>query len=504
MRNKRHFERIVRKTQPELKDWLLTQLIEQGYTEPIVEDGFLYAPGTVPVMLLAHLDTVHKQPVKEICWDKDYNVAMSPQGIGGDDRCGVYMILRIVKELNCHVLFCEDEECGGVGAYTFANSGLHPKVNYLIEFDRKGSNDAVFYDCANPDFITLLKRYGFKESYGTFSDISAVAPALGVAAVNVSSGYYNQHTLHESVNIQEMNTNADRIARLIRENADTYYEYIEDKTYRGYGLDWMRGYYRSYDYDNYCPGSYWNSAASTGSRTLLMPLNKVGHELTVYSEDGGDYLVGVAESHSFAIDKDENLYLHDKDDVWNYLETPYGVYDEEEGEYVEFRIDRARYATIDWSPKGGGGKPKEEDPEDDDWEEDIGEEPQGRPMPDSVPADWSTIQLMMMPKGTRLRSLYGREWMPLDSDQWLDKDGNLYSVGDGSSHGWIWMDTVTHVDGQPFAFDESRAVPCVLTNNHEDQERYRAYNLDDLKEWEQWHDRWLRAQEKKTAKEVSA
>ena len=46
-------------------------------------------------------------------------VAMSPQGIGGDDRCGVWMILQILRTANCHVLFCEDEEVGCVGAKKF-------------------------------------------------------------------------------------------------------------------------------------------------------------------------------------------------------------------------------------------------------------------------------------------------------------------------------------------------------------------------------------------------
>ena len=54
---------------------------------------------------------------------------MSPQGIGGDDRAGVYMILRLIQDLHCHVLFCEAEETGGHGAKAFVQSGIVPKVN---------------------------------------------------------------------------------------------------------------------------------------------------------------------------------------------------------------------------------------------------------------------------------------------------------------------------------------------------------------------------------------
>ena len=35
MRNKRLFEKIVRKTQPELKGWLYEQLQEHGYKNPV-------------------------------------------------------------------------------------------------------------------------------------------------------------------------------------------------------------------------------------------------------------------------------------------------------------------------------------------------------------------------------------------------------------------------------------------------------------------------------------
>lgn len=55
-------EKILRQTQPELKQMLNSRLKEQGY-QTTVECGYLYAPGDVPVLLVAHLDTVHRQPV---------------------------------------------------------------------------------------------------------------------------------------------------------------------------------------------------------------------------------------------------------------------------------------------------------------------------------------------------------------------------------------------------------------------------------------------------------
>src|SRR5699024_8016538 len=132
--------------------------------------------GEVPVLLVAHLDTVHTMKPDIICFSEDGRFVMSPQGIGGDDRCGVYMILQIIQDARCHVLFCEDEETGGNGARAFTRSRLRVNVNYIVEMDRRGNNDAVFYQCDNPDFTDFILSYGFEEKTGSFSDISVVAP----------------------------------------------------------------------------------------------------------------------------------------------------------------------------------------------------------------------------------------------------------------------------------------------------------------------------------------
>lgn len=87
------FERILRLPQQKLKGMLESHLIRSGY-RPVSERGFLYASGELPVLLVAHLDTVHHQTVRDICYSAERRIVMSPQGIGGDDRAGVFMISR--------------------------------------------------------------------------------------------------------------------------------------------------------------------------------------------------------------------------------------------------------------------------------------------------------------------------------------------------------------------------------------------------------------------------
>lgn len=209
------FDDILRMRQKELKHYLAGHLKKLGY-DMVKRKGFLYAKGEAPVLLVAHLDTVHNEIPSIICRSADGRYIMSPQGIGGDDRCGVYMILQIINEVRCHVLFCEDEEVGGRGARAFESSGLEVDVNYIVEMDRRGNNDAVFYGCDNPEFTEFVCSFGFREATGSFSDISVVAPYLKTAAVNISAGYYNEHRLHEMIDSFAMQNNIERIIQMAR------------------------------------------------------------------------------------------------------------------------------------------------------------------------------------------------------------------------------------------------------------------------------------------------
>lgn len=234
------FQDICRMTQQEVKDYMFQYLSSKKYNV-VNEDGFLYARGTVPVLLVAHMDTVHKEQCKVIV-NIDGKMS-SPQGIGGDDRCGIFMIMNIVKDLNCSVLLCEDEEIGGIGAkkftkakYKWLNDKGEPveqayidnlDVNFMIEFDRKGSNDAVFYSCDNKDFIDFVTdTTGFKVAQGSFSDISTLMPAAKLSAVNLSCGYYNAHMVTEYVMYDEMMDNIEAAKVLIKEKCDGPFKYI--------------------------------------------------------------------------------------------------------------------------------------------------------------------------------------------------------------------------------------------------------------------------------------
>lgn len=348
------FIEICQKSQKELKAALVAVLKANNY-KPVVQDGFIYAEGDVPVLLVAHMDTVHKERCTVICTSKE-GVVMSPQGIGGDDRCGIFMILETIKELRCSVLFTEDEEIGCVGAGKFVKSGIKPNVplNYIIEYDRKNANDAVFYDCDNPEFEEFVtdKDIGFKTAYGSCSDISSVAPYLGIAAVNLSCGYYNQHTQHEYVVVSEMMNNIERGKQLIRKPCEKF-EYIEavydfskykygkggyyDYNYSGYGYDYGYDYgskkrifssdsFKDYEdiyanIDEVAFGLYEDGYGIAVKREKLIPVVELCDygvkEMVVVTEDGEREISDYCCPDLLYMNKDGcGLYVIEEENSW--------------------------------------------------------------------------------------------------------------------------------------------------------------------------------------------
>ena len=259
----REFGKLCKMTQKKLKEHLVGRLESFGY-KVINEDGYLYAKGELPYLLTAHMDTVHAVTCRNYKVGKttDGELAVySDDGIGGDDRCGIYMILRVLKDgFRPSILFCEDEEVGGVGSNKFCKSKWIDdlkKMRYLIELDRANANDVVFYDCGNKDFIKFItKTTGYKEAIGSFSDISHLSPACDVASVNISCGYYKAHTTNEFVVISEMENSIEVVEKLLKTECKQYdFQEIERWSSR-YGNIWYDDYYGSYYGYGYSGKSY--------------------------------------------------------------------------------------------------------------------------------------------------------------------------------------------------------------------------------------------------------
>lgn len=199
---------------------------------------YLIAEGDLPIVLVVHCDTVFNFLPQEWIYDNKQKVLWSPTGAGFDDRAGIFIILKIIEAgYRPCLIFTTEEEIGGVGAMKLAQR--FPQVPFsipikgLIELDRMGSNDCVFYDCVNKDFQKKIESYGFITQIGTFTDISILAPSWGVCAVNLSVGYYDEHTPCERLYLSETYLTLDKVKKMLDDCADwPKYQWIKkiDKT----------------------------------------------------------------------------------------------------------------------------------------------------------------------------------------------------------------------------------------------------------------------------------
>lgn len=233
------FKEILKLTQKELKVFCAVEL-RKYYKSVQNRKKFIYCKGELPVLMVAHLDTVHKQTPRDIFHDTEQNVMWSPQGIGGDDRCGIFSILTLLERgLRPHVLFTCDEEIGGIGASAFAESKIPlTDVKYLIELDRRGEKDMVFYDCGNEDFIKYVEQFGFEEDYGSYSDIATISPVYDLASVNLSIGYYNEHRTEEYIKVDHMMATIDKVEEMLKDSVNLKEPFDFQETVWAYSGSW--------------------------------------------------------------------------------------------------------------------------------------------------------------------------------------------------------------------------------------------------------------------------
>ena len=195
------FKKILRCNQDELYEYAKAVLNHYGY-EKIYSDknnSYLFGLGNIPIVLVAHLDTVFPGTRKfiEIYYDQEQETMWSPDGLGSDDRAGVLSIFTMLRETSYRpcILFTTNEETNLYGAHMAAQLDIKPA--FVIELDRQGCGECVFYKCDNKDFEEYINSFGFTTYRGAYTDISIICPAWGCAGVNLSVGYYYEHSYGE-------------------------------------------------------------------------------------------------------------------------------------------------------------------------------------------------------------------------------------------------------------------------------------------------------------------
>lgn len=231
----RLFEKLVSLKEKEMIK-AMSQYMKAKYNNIIITKDYIIAIGDIPIALIAHMDTVFQLPVSDLYYDQKKGVLWSPQGLGADDRAGIFAILKILQDgYRPSVILTTGEEQGGIGACAIIDRYPEcpiPNLKYMIQLDRHGTNDCVFYDCYCPEFVNYVESFGFCERWGSFTDISFLMPEWQIVGVNLSVGYENEHSQIEILNINPLFDTISKVKKMLSETDIPNFIY-DDIVYTG-------------------------------------------------------------------------------------------------------------------------------------------------------------------------------------------------------------------------------------------------------------------------------
>ena len=163
--------------------------------------------------IVAHMDQVQDKHSKDfIAYEaEDIIIGFSPkhremQGLGADDKCGIWIGLKCLQKFEALKLaFFVGEEIGCKGSGQ-AEMEFFSDCRFVIEPDRKGAEDLItqigWTPLCSDDFLKDIgfKKFGYKETDGMMTDIEALKDnGLAISCINLSCGYYKPHTDQEFV-----------------------------------------------------------------------------------------------------------------------------------------------------------------------------------------------------------------------------------------------------------------------------------------------------------------
>ncbi|MBR0191460.1 MAG: hypothetical protein IJQ31_05285 [Thermoguttaceae bacterium] len=171
----------------------------------------------------AHMDEVHqnRETDFEVELDGDEirgysSAAGGPQGIGADDKNGIWVALKVMERVPyIKAAFFVSEEDGCIGS-EFVDLGFFDNCRFVIECDRKNSGDFIcqatrhhspLVQLCTYEFMEAMNAsdYGYKPEQGKSTDVVMLRlRGLKCCACNLSCGYYNPHENDEYTRVSEL------------------------------------------------------------------------------------------------------------------------------------------------------------------------------------------------------------------------------------------------------------------------------------------------------------
>jgi putative aminopeptidase FrvX len=171
---------------------------------------------------------------------KAYNDLGLPTGIGGDDKCGVFACLELLKELpNLKVAFFVSEETGCHGSRV-ADPEFFKNVGYAIQFDAPGNvmvseycmgvklfdRESVFFDKCDKVLTEVFEGRNDYQSH-PYTDVYALKQKFDFSCINFAIGYYNYHTKNEYVVVEDVYNGIKTGKQMIEGLGHNYYPFIK-------------------------------------------------------------------------------------------------------------------------------------------------------------------------------------------------------------------------------------------------------------------------------------
>lgn len=133
--------------------------------------------------------------------------------LGGDDKCGVFIALKVAEllpDLPLKILFTVQEESGCIGISHFIDNNLEffSDVKYSLTIDRREGDNLLWSQCdersCSNNFAAKLAREGVKVGIPIKIMDGNVADVIHIRnhvpnSVNMSAGYYRAHSDDEYI-----------------------------------------------------------------------------------------------------------------------------------------------------------------------------------------------------------------------------------------------------------------------------------------------------------------
>lgn len=181
--------------------------------------------------VIAHTDTVHNIDTINVREEnlrnaqnqlklslKAYNNEGVPTGIGGDDKCGVFACLTLLKELPyVKAAFFVSEETGCHGSLK-ADPEFFSNVGYGIQFDAPENwmiteqcfgnvlfdRDSDFFEKCDKVLTEGMVNEDMRYMVHPYTDVYALSDKFDFSCINFSIGYYDYHSPQEYVVIEDV------------------------------------------------------------------------------------------------------------------------------------------------------------------------------------------------------------------------------------------------------------------------------------------------------------